>query len=79
MKYSCVNSEMKSFNTKLTKSVREYQHASILEMNTDRKLFTNHGLYLNGLEKEVLSKQIFSLTYAVLDHKKDPPFFLSWN
>ena len=48
-------------------------------MNTDRKLFTNHGLHLNGLGKEVLSKQIVSLTYAILDHKKDPPVFLSWN
>jgi len=73
MKSSCVNNEIKSFNRKLMKSVRAYQHASILEMSTDRKLFTNHGLHLNGLGKEVVSKQIVSLTYAILDQKKDTP------
>ena len=73
MNSSCVNNEIKSFNRKLMKSVRTYKHASILEMSTDRKLFTNHGLHLNGLGKEVLSKKIVSLTYAILDQKKDPP------
>jgi len=60
MQSSCVNNEIRSFNRKLMKSVRAYQHASILEMSSDRKLFTNHGLHLNGLGKEVLSKQIVS-------------------
>ena len=61
------------------KSVRAYQHASILELSNDRKLFTNHGLHLNGLGKEVLSKQMVSLTYAVPDRKKDPQIVLRWN
>jgi hypothetical protein len=79
MQSSCVNNEIRSFNRKLMKSVRAYQHASILEMVSDRKLFTNHGLHLNELGKEVLSKQIVSHTYAILDQKKDPPVSLSWN
>jgi len=61
------------------KSVKAYQHASILELSKNRKLFTNHGLHLNSLEKEVLSEQIVSLTYAILDQKKDPPIILNWN
>ena len=48
-------------------------------MSTDRKLFTNHGLHFNGLGNVVLSKQIVSLTYAILDQKKDPLIILSWN
>jgi len=79
MQSSCVNNEIRSFNIKLTKSVRAYQHTSILEMVSDRKLFTNHGLHLNGLGKEMLPKQTVSLTYAILDQKKDPPIILSWN
>jgi len=67
MQSSCLNSEIRSFNRKLMKSVRAYQHASFSEMSSDRKLFTNHGLRLNGLGKEVLSKQIVSHTYAMLD------------
>ena len=50
---SCVNNEIRSFNRKLMKSARAYQHASILEMSSDRKIFTNRGLHLNGLGKEV--------------------------
>jgi hypothetical protein len=79
MQSSCVNNEIRSFNRKLMKSVRAYQHTPILEMVSDRKLFTNHGLHLNGLGKEMLSKQRVSLTYAILDQKKDPPIILSWN
>jgi hypothetical protein len=48
-------------------------------MVSDGRLFTNHDLHLNGLGKEVLSKQIVSLTYAILDQKKDPAIILSWN
>jgi len=61
------------------KSARAYQHASTLEMSTNRKLFTNHGLHLNGLGKEVLPKQIVSHIYTVLDQKKDLLIILSWN
>ena len=79
MQSSCVNNKIRSFNRKLMKSVTAYQHASILEMVSDRKLFTNHGLHLNGLGKEMLFKQRVSLTYAILDQKKDPPITLRWN
>ena len=48
-------------------------------MGSGRKLFTNHGLHLNGLGKEVLSKQTVSHTYALLDQKKDPPNNLKLN
>jgi len=48
-------------------------------MSSARKLFTNHGLHLNGLGKEVLSKQIVSQVYAMLDQKRDPLIILNWN
>ena len=54
------------------KGVRAYQQASTGGMGSGRKLFTNHGLHLNGLGKEVLSKQIVSHTYALLDQKRTP-------
>jgi len=74
MQSSCVNNEIWSLSTKLMKSVRAYQHTSILEMVCNRKLFTNHGL-----GKEMLSEQIVHLTYTIMDQKKDPPIILSWN
>jgi len=71
MQSSCVNNEIRSFNRKLLKSARAYQQGSILEMSSDRKLFTNRGLHCNDLGKEVLSKQIVSHIYAILDQKKN--------
>jgi hypothetical protein len=76
---SCVNSEVKSFNRKLLKHTKAHQHVSILEISDDENLFTTHGLHLNGLGKDKLSKQIVSLTYKILDQKKNPPITLSWN
>ena len=59
---------MKLFNRKLKKIVKVYQHMSVLEMNNDRKLFTNHILHLNGQGKEVLSK--LSLTHIQYWNRK---------
>jgi len=43
-----------------------FKHASVLEMTSDRNHFTKHGLHLNGLGKEVLSKQIVSHVCEIL-------------
>ena len=61
------------------KTVRAFKHVSILEMTNDRNHVTKHGLHLNSLGKEVLSKQIVSHIYAIHDHKKDPPIIQGWN
>ena len=61
------------------KSVRPYQQASIWGMGSGRKIFTNHGLHLNGLGKEVLSKQIVSHTVCIARLTPTPPIILSWN
>jgi hypothetical protein len=78
MQSSCVKSEIKSFNRKLKKMVKVHHHASVLEIDNHRKLFTNHGLHLNGQGKEVLSKLIVSHTYSILEQKIDPPVILNW-
>jgi hypothetical protein len=57
MQSTCVNNEIRSFNRKLMKTVRAFKHTSFLEMTSDRNHFTKHDLHLNGLGKEVLSKQ----------------------
>jgi len=75
---SCVNSEIKSFNRKLKKTVKVYQHTLVVEMDNDRKRFTNHSLHQNGQGKEMLSKLIVCHTYSVLEQKIDPPIILNW-
>jgi hypothetical protein len=46
---------------------------------SDKKFFTNHGLHLNNLGKEVMAKKIVSHTYALLDQKKNTPIILNWS
>jgi hypothetical protein len=79
MQSSCVNNEIKSFNRKLRKSMRAFNHASILEITSDRTHFTKHGFHLNSVGMEVLSKQIVSHIYATQDQEKNPPIILGWN
>jgi hypothetical protein len=67
---SCLNSEIKSFNIQLKKMVKLCQLTSVLEIDNDRKLFTNHSLHLNGQGKGMLSKLIVCHTYSVLEQKR---------
>jgi hypothetical protein len=72
-----VNCKIKPFNRKLKKMVKVYQHTSVLEMDNDRKLFTDHGLHLDGQEKEILSELLVFCTCSVLEQKIDPPIILN--
>jgi len=78
MQSSCMNKEIKSFNTKLKKMVKVYQHMSVLEMDNDKKIFIICSLHLNGQGKEVLSKLIVCYTYSLLEQKIDAPIILNW-
>jgi len=61
------------------KSLKPFNHVSLLEMCSEKKFFTNRGLHLNGLGKEVMAKKLVSLTYSLLNQKKNPPIVLSWS
>jgi hypothetical protein len=58
--------------------VKVYQYTSVLEMDNDRKRFTNHSLHLNGQGKELLSKLIVCLTYSELLQTIGPPVIWNW-
>jgi hypothetical protein len=52
------------------KLAKTFSHTRILEIDRNRNLFTNHGLYLNKLFKQLPSKQIVSLAYSVPEKEK---------
>ena len=56
--FSCVNKEVKIFNTKLMKYMKLDNHISILEVDSNTEYFTSHGLHLKGLDKEAICNQI---------------------
>jgi hypothetical protein len=57
-KFSCVNKEIIRFNRKLMKCIKLYKYCTFLNVNQNRRLFINHGLHLNGLDKDVISEQV---------------------
>jgi lysophospholipase L1-like esterase len=71
-----VNSEMHAFNRQLLKVAKAYSHVTIVETDSDRKLFTQHGMHLNKRGMEWLSKllatQISRLVIKLGMHQKLP-------
>ena len=57
---SYMNREIKTFNSKLKKIAKLFNHVTILGFNSNRNLFTQHGLHLNGFGKGLLANQINS-------------------
>ena len=55
---SYVNKDIKTFNSKLKNTVKLFKHVTILELNFNRRCFTQHGLHLNGCGKGLLAKQM---------------------
>jgi hypothetical protein len=60
-----VNNEIKIFNNKLMRCIKYYSHIRFVEVDHNRKIFTKHGLHLNGVRKETFSKQIVSHSHHV--------------
>jgi hypothetical protein len=56
-----VNSSVSILNRKLKKLVNVFPHTSFLETETNRNLFTNHGVHLNKTGKWLVTYQIASL------------------
>ena len=44
---SCVNHEVKVYNRKLKKHLKVHDNMCVLEVDTERDLFTRHGLHMN--------------------------------
>jgi hypothetical protein len=66
------------FNRKLVKCIKIYRYCTFLNVDQNRRLFTNHGFHLNGLGKDVISKQLVSHIYAWLLEKVTIPIGTGW-
>jgi hypothetical protein len=78
MDYSYVNKLIKSFNSKLFKVAKGFNHVSIIEIVNNRFLFTKHGFHLNELGKELLSNQLVSHILLILEEDRSKPIILGW-
>jgi len=74
-----VNRIITSLNRKLKKTLKAFPHTYFMETDNNRTLFTNHGLHMNKLGKQLVTCHIATLLYSTFEQKKSPPIRLSWN
>jgi hypothetical protein len=64
--WSCVNNEVKTFNRRLEKVMKILKHVLVVKVDLTREHITRHGLHMNTLGKEMITKQIVATINAVL-------------
>jgi hypothetical protein len=74
------NYDIMNFNDKLQKRTKLFDHVHLIEMTTDRKYFTNHGLHQNKLGKERIAKEIARLIRGIVNSRpnNEPVYPLHW-
>jgi hypothetical protein len=75
---SCVNHEVKVYNRKLKKHLKVHDNMCVLEVDTERDLFTRHGLHMNLKGKEHIAYKIIKTIKVMLDKKKSVPIKLKY-
>jgi lysophospholipase L1-like esterase len=79
-KDSKTNLEIQAFNAKLSKITKSFRYATLVEMDFNRKHFTEHGLHLNNAGKEWLAKLIVTQIEKLINNinKIEPVTALNW-
>jgi RNase H-fold protein (predicted Holliday junction resolvase) len=75
---SCVNDEVKVYNRKLKKHLKVFDNMCVLKVDTDRDLFTRHGLHMNLKGKEQIAGKIVMTIKAMLNEKKNVPIKMKY-
>jgi len=70
---SCVNEEVKVFNRKLKKHLKVFSNTRVIEVESNRDLFTRHGLHMNAKGKEHMAKKIGEEIKVMLTQRKSDP------
>ena len=70
---SCVNHEVKVYNRKLKKHLKLFDNTCVLEVDTDRELYTRHGLHMDLKGKERIACKIAETIKAMINKKMSVP------
>jgi RNase H-fold protein (predicted Holliday junction resolvase) len=73
---SCVNNEVKVYNRKLKKHLKVFSNTCVIEVDSNRDLFTRHGLHMNSKGKEQTARQIVKTIWVMLNEKKSDPIIM---
>ena len=72
MSNSCVNVEVEKFNRNLHKSLERFRKVEMVEVVSERNLYTKHGQHLNSESKESMAKKIASTIECWFNKKVEP-------
>jgi hypothetical protein len=72
MSYSCVNNEVEKFNRKLCKRLERFGKVELIDVVSERNLFTKHGQHLNSEGKESMAKKNASIIECLLNKEVKP-------
>jgi hypothetical protein len=75
---SCVYNEVKTFNRKLEKLCKAHENLSVLPVDSERDLYTRHGLHLNTKGKAHIALKVASTIKNLFNRMKKPPIALQW-
>ena len=73
---SCINDEVKVYNRKLKKYLKVCANTQIIDIDSNRELFTKHGLHLNLKGKDQIARKIVQTIKIMLNRKMSDPIKL---
>jgi hypothetical protein len=62
------------FNRKLRKQMKVFENTTLIKLDSNRDLFTKHGLHMNNKGKELAAKKIVSSIKYKLNKKQKNQF-----
>ena len=72
----CVNDEVKVYNRKLKKHLKVFGNTCVIEVESNRDLFTRHGLHVNSKGKEQIAGKTVKTIKVILNEKKSAPIMM---
>jgi hypothetical protein len=67
--WSCVNSEVNTFNRKLVKLVKPLNHVILVKVHLKRKFFAEQSLHMNNVGKEKIALKIADVVTSLFKIK----------
>lgn len=75
---SCVNREVTSYNRKLHKRMKQFEHVRLIDSESQRKYYTQHGMHMNRTGKEIMACRIAEAIKDTLSKKESSAIPLHW-
>jgi len=75
---SCVNREVNSYNRKLNKQMKQFEHVKLIDSKLQRDYFTKHGMHMKLSGKEIMAQRIAELIKETFSKKKTSTIPLHW-